>query len=330
MTIERLSRIVGATLFMVALCISAQAGNKVTIQNGTQWTDTDGNIVQAHGGNLLKVGKRWYLIGEDRGDSWNPDVNLYSSDDLQTWKFEGKVLENHVTHPQLGDSRMIERPKLMYNSKTKKFVIWCHWEAKDYSASEAGVFESDQVAGPYKVVWTGRPMNTKSRDCNVFQDVDGTAYFISTTDENTNLGLFRLSDDYHQAVEKVVLCEGQRREAPAIVNIDGVYHMISSACTGWDPNQAMITTSSSLTHGWGPLEKIGDHIAFDTQASSILAIKGTKATTYVYVGDRWMDPDLPHSKIILLPIEFENGRMVLRWHQNWQLDLKKGTWKDVE
>ena len=210
----------------------------ITIQNGIEWIDDDGKVVQAHGGNFLQVGNKWYLIGEDRARSWNPDVNLYSTEDFVHWHFEGKIIKNHETHPELGKSRMIERPKLMYNAKTKKFVVWCHWEARDYSASEAGVFESDNVAGPYTCVWTGRPLGTKSRDCNIFVDNDGEAYFISTTDENTNLGLFQLSPDYHNAVEKTVLCKGQRREAPAIAHIGDTYYMISSACTGWDPNQA--------------------------------------------------------------------------------------------
>ncbi len=333
MRINKFIQYCSATLYiMMAFCVSAQAGNKhvVTIKNGVLWTDTDGKTVQAHGGNIIQVGKMWYLIGEDRSDSWNPDVNLYSSENLRDWKFEGKILENKVTHPALGRSRMIERPKLMYNKQTEKFVIWCHWESKNYGASEAGVFESSNVQGPYNTVWTGRPLGTKSRDCNIFVDNDGTAYFISTTDENTNLGLFELSPDYRQAISKTVLCEGMRREAPAIVNIDGTYHMISSACTGWDPNQALITTSKNLKEGWSPMRKIGDRIAFDTQASSILTIKGTKGTTYIYVGDRWMDPDLPNSKIIMLPIEFENGEMVLRYREQWQLDLKRGTWRDLD
>ncbi len=328
MTLRNLFMAVAATFMLAPTAIVAKAKDYVTITNGKLWIDTDGNTVQAHGGNILQVGKRWYLIGEDRSGSWNPDVNLYSSTDLQTWRFEAKVLENKVTHPELGRSRMIERPKLMYNKKTKKFVIWCHWESRNYAASEAGVFESDKITGPYKTVWTGRPLGTKSRDCNIFVDNDGTAYFISTTDENTNLGLFQLSEDYHEAVKKTVLCEGMRREAPAIVNIDGTYHMVSSACTGWDPNQAKITTSKSLTEGWAPLKDIGDRITFDTQASSILTIKGTKGTVYIYVGDRWMDPDLPNSKIIMLPIEFENGEMVLRYRKQWKLDIKRGLWKD--
>ena len=55
----------------------AQQEKWTTIKNGIEWTDTEGYVVQAHGGNFLQVGKRWYLIGEDRARSWNPDVNLY-------------------------------------------------------------------------------------------------------------------------------------------------------------------------------------------------------------------------------------------------------------
>lgn len=316
--------ITAVLLFASGLAMQGQEENWTTIRNGIEWTDTEGYIVQAHGGNFLEHGGRWYLIGEDRSRSWNPDVNLYSTSDFQTWKFEGKIIKNFVTHEELGRSRMIERPKLMYNAKTGKFVVWCHWEARDYSASEAAVFESDSVGGPYECVWAGRPCDTKSRDCNIFVDNDGQAYFISTTDENTNLGLFRLSDDYHSAMSKAVLFEGERREAPAVVHIGDTYYMISSACTGWDPNQAKIATSGSIDAGWSALENIGDRIAFDTQASSILTIKGTEGTAYIYVGDRWMDPDLPRSKIIMLPISFEDGKMVLRYYDSWQIDLRRG------
>lgn len=306
------------------VCANAQEDKWITIENGIEWTDNEGYIVQAHGGNFLKVENKWYLIGEDRARSWNPDVNLYSTEDFVNWKFEAKIIKNRVTHEELGVSRMIERPKLLYNEKTKKFVVWCHWESRNYGASEAAVFVSDSVAGPYEPVWTGRPLQTKSRDCNVFVDNDGKAYFISTTDENTNLGLFEMSDDYITPVSKTLLCEGQRREAPAIVHIDDTYYMISSACTGWDPNQAKIATSKDIKTGWSQLENIGDRIAFDTQASSILTIKGTEGTVYIYVGDRWMDPDLPRSKIIMLPITFENGKMQLKYYDSWKINLKLG------
>lgn len=327
----RLSKaIIGGCLLTAMTAMAAPADEWVTIRNGQAWTDTDGNSVQAHGAGFLLVDDTFYMIGEDRSDTWHPDVNMYSSKDLVNWKFENKIIKNGVTHPELGSSRMIERPKLMRNPKTGKFVVWCHWEAGNYGASEAGVFQSDKVNGDYEFVWGGRPLDTKSRDCNVFVDDDGTAYFISTTDENTNLGLFKLSDDYLSAVEKSVLMEGQRREAPAIVKHNNRYYMLSSACSGWDPNPCKLSYTDQLTQGWSPLKTIGNSVAYDTQAASILTIKGSKATTYLYVGDRWQDPDLPESKTIIFPISFTDTDCVFEYVPEFQINFATGEWRKVE
>lgn len=328
-------------LYFFSLFTLTASAQFVTIENGREWVDTEGYIVQAHGGNFLHKDGVWYLVGEDRSRTWMPDVNLYSSTDFVNWKFERKIIQNRKSHPDLGTKRMIERPKLLYCEETGKYVVWCHWEAHDYSASEAAVFECDSVNGDYQYVWSGRPMGTKSRDCNVFVDNDGTTYFISTTDENTNLGLFMMMTDYRRVFTKTVLCEGMRREAPAIVHIDDTYYMISSACTGWDPNQAKLSTSNHLHMNWTPLRNIGDRIAYDTQASSVLTIRGTEQTIYLYVGDRWMDPSLPESKIIILPIEWRNPltgelsqtkdenhpEMVLNYRDSFKIDFERGVWK---
>ena len=228
----------------VTLLGDEDGSSAVTLLNGVAWMDTDGEVVQAHGGNIVEtrdsLGRRlFYMVGEDRGaeprsrgfigGSWNPDVNLYSSPDLRTWTFEGKIIRNGVTTPELGTSRMIERPKLLHCPLTGRWVIWCHYEASDYSASEVGVFSAPDVHGPWQLEWAGRPLGIKSRDCNVFVDephvsveadacssnkTDGgeaalpTAYFISTIEENQHLGLFRLSPDYLRAEEVTVLMEG--------------------------------------------------------------------------------------------------------------------------
>jgi len=323
-----LKNLINSLVLFLAFSTAAQAQQWTRIENGRLWTDTNGNSVQAHGGNFLQVGDVWYLVGEDRTDSWNPDVNLYSTRDFRQWKFEGKIIGNGVTTPLLGRTRMIERPKLMRCPKTGKFVVWCHWEAKDYGASEAAVFQSDSVGGPYQLVWAGRPMGVKSRDCNVFVDTDGAAYFISTTNENQDLGLFALSDDYTRAISHTPLLIGQRREAPALAHVDSLYYMISSACTGWVPNQAQLTVSATVGDGWQVPQPIGDNVAYRTQASSILRIEGTEATAYIYVGDRWMDPDLPSSKIIMFPIELRDGQVTFEYRDKWEIDLKRGVWRD--
>jgi len=307
--------------------LSTAFGKWTTIRNGQLWTDTDGNTVQAHAPGFVYLDGRWYMVGEDRANAFHPDVNLYSSPDLVHWKFERKIIQNGVTTPQLGRSRMIERAKLLYNESTKKFVVWCHYESGNYAASEAACFESDSIAGIYHLVWSGRPMGIKSRDCNVFQDTDGTTYFVSTTEENQHLGLFLLSEDYHETIAHTQLLPYQRREAPVIVHVGERYFMFSSACTGWAPNQCKVCYSNSLTEGWSPLENIGDETAFRTQAAAILTIRGTKQTTYLYVGDRWMDPTLPESKIIIFPITFEGDQCQFHYCEQFDIDFRTGRWR---
>ena len=234
------------------------------------------------------------------------------------------TIRNGVTVPELGTRRFIERAKLMHNPRTGKFVVWCHWEGPRYAASEAACFSADSICGPYKLEWSGRPLGVKSRDCNVFVDNDGEAYFVSTTEENTNIGLFRLADDYLSAESHVCLMPGLRREAPVIVRHDNLYYMLSSACTGWAPNQCMLSVSKRLDRGWSQLEKIGDDKAFRTQAAAVIEIKGTKKTTYLYIGDRWMDPDLPSSKIIIFPIEFKDGKCIFEYRDEFRINFTTG------
>lgn len=301
----------------------------VTIKNGALWKDNRGRTVQAHGAGFLLVGDTWYMIGEDRETSkWNPDISMYSSKNLIDWKFEKKVVANGAhsfTYPdgsvgKLGSNRMIERPKLLYCENTGQYVIWCHWESGNYGASEAAVFYSDHITGPYKIHWAGRPLDVKSRDCNVFQDSDGKAYFVSTTNENQDLGVFELSDDYLDAVKHTRILSGQRREAPALVRIGDRYHMLSSACSGWDPNQCQYHHSTSMTSGWSGATNLNNKISYDTQAASILTI----GPTYLYVGDRWQDPDLAESKTILFPIQFGSTSCTFNYSQQFDINLVTG------
>ncbi len=329
-----MKKLILTSLLMVASTVWATILNAsndwVTIRNGQLWTDTEGRIVQAHAPGFVQVGRTWYMVGEDRSNAFRPDVNLYSSTDLVHWKFEKKIIQNGVSTPELGRQRMIERAKLMHNPKTGKFVVWCHYESGNYAASEAACFECDSVNGAYQLVWSGRPMGIKSRDCNIFQDNDGTTYFISTTEENQHLGLFRLSDDYHQPVEHTQLFPYQRREAPAIVRVGDTYFMFNSACSGWKPNQCKVSHTTDLRSGWTPLEDIGDATAYRTQVAAILTIRGTRQTSYLYVGDRWMDPTLPESKIIIFPITFEGDKCQFHYTDQFDINFETGQWRITE
>ncbi|KAI9185094.1 hypothetical protein LWI28_004083 [Acer negundo] len=72
-------------------------------------------------------------------------VGCYSSKDLWTWRNEGIVLaakETNETH-DLYKLNVLERPKVVYNEKTGKYVMWMHINDCDYTKASVGVAISD-------------------------------------------------------------------------------------------------------------------------------------------------------------------------------------------
>lgn len=72
-------------------------------------------------------------------------VSCYSSKDLLTWKNEGIVLaaeESNETH-DLHKLNVLERPKVIYNEKTGKYVMWMHIDDTNYTKASIGVAVSD-------------------------------------------------------------------------------------------------------------------------------------------------------------------------------------------
>jgi len=98
------------------------------IASGKVWRDTDGNVINAHGGGILFHEGKYYWFGEHRpasGFVTEKGINCYSSTDLYNWKSEGIALavseeEGH----DIEKGCIMERPKVIYNAKTGKFVMW--------------------------------------------------------------------------------------------------------------------------------------------------------------------------------------------------------------
>lgn len=49
---------------------------------------------------------------------------------------------------------ILERPKVIYNARTKKFVMWFHLEPKNggYDGAMIGIAQADKVTGPYTYI----------------------------------------------------------------------------------------------------------------------------------------------------------------------------------
>ncbi|MGI6231738.1 MAG: glycoside hydrolase family 43 protein [Prevotella sp.] len=129
---------------------------------GGTWKDTDGNLINAHGGGLLLYKGVYYWFGEhrpNRGGSTEVGVTCYSSRDLSHWKYEGVALSvSSEPGSDIARGCIMERPKVLYCAKTGKFVLWFHLElkGKGYEAARFGVAIADKVTGPYKFLYSGR------------------------------------------------------------------------------------------------------------------------------------------------------------------------------
>lgn len=128
---------------------------------------------------MIQVGSTYYLIGEDKTNgSAFQNVNCYSSTDLVQWTYVGALL-SQTSSGDLGPSRVVERPKVIYNSSTKKYVLYMHIDSSDYSEAKVGVATGDSVCGKYSYLGSWQPLGYQSRDLGLFQDDDGSAYLLT-------------------------------------------------------------------------------------------------------------------------------------------------------
>lgn len=91
-----------------------------------------------------------------------------------------------------------------------------------------------------------------SRDMTLFVDDNGKAYHIYSSEENLTLHIAELNDDYlsHNGNISVYIQVDTMRLR--LFSKDGTYWLITSGCTGWDPNKARMFSANSI---WGPWQQ---------------------------------------------------------------------------
>ena len=145
--------------------MTAQSSNHHCFRPGAIWPDNTGVHINAHGGGVLFHGGFYYWFGEHKiegeaGNAAHLGVHVYSSRDLYRWKDEGIALKvSDDPKSPITRGCIIERPKVIFNPRTKKFVMWFHLEPKDagYTGSLSGVAVADKVTGPFQFLKSFRP-----------------------------------------------------------------------------------------------------------------------------------------------------------------------------
>jgi len=344
---------------------------------GEKWNDTEGVPINAHGGGIVFNKGMYYWYGEYKtsgraGNTTLFGVSCYSSKDLYNWKNEGIVLKVDTDpNSEITKGCVIERPKVIYNKKTEKYVMWFHLELKNqgYNAARTGVAISDSPQGPFKFIKSYRPnagvwpINFKekfkvnsekdksliswseewkeaiknglfirrdfdkgqmARDMTLYVDTDGKAYHIHSSEDNLSIHISELTDDYLDFTNNwTVVAPAGHNEGPSIFKKDNMYYMITSGCTGWDPNAARSFKSKSI---WGPWEYLGNpcvgnnaNLTFNSQSTFILPVQNNEGS-FIFMADSWRPKDPIDGRYVWLPIEINKGKPVLKWHDKWNLE----------
>lgn len=313
----------GISLLAAAGCASTKPQ---TIRPGEIWPDNRGQHVQAHGGGILKLGKTYYWFGEDRSQGLNRSnryVACYSSTDLAHWTFRNQVVK--LADPEhLGRGWVLERPKVFYNTPTRKFVMYAHIDDRSYRYASVAVLVCDKVDGDYQYVKSFRPLNHESRDIGQFIDDDGTGYLIFE-DRPNGFHIAKLSPDY-MSVEKEMCLIPEHMEGGALVHYNGLYYVVGSALTGWRPNPNKYATAPKLEGPWSEFKDIAppDKYTYGSQSTMMLKVAGTKATSVIFMGDIWRPQSQWDSRYLWMPVQIGDGKLWLPQPQPWTLDIKTG------
>ena len=296
---------VAAAVMLCAAAFTASAQNSAPKLNeftnhAAVWPDNNGAHISAHGGCMLKVGDTYYWYGEHRTRDRKTGVHAYSSKDLYNWKDEGLVFDSATMQTQgqqpggrrgFSFGANIERPKVVYNAKTKKYVLWFHQESGgNYNSAFVGCGIADSPTGPFKHLYSGRtapgtwPVNLpaglkdyaegksqtydrqfarlvenyqpgqESRDMTVFVDDDGKAYLFCASENNQTMHIVELNDEYTGFTGRWWrILEGKSYEAPVVFRHDGKYYLLGSHCTGWNPNPGRTAVADKITGPWREL-----------------------------------------------------------------------------
>ncbi|GAA3990383.1 glycoside hydrolase family 43 protein [Mucilaginibacter dorajii] len=300
-----------------------------TLVHGKVLSDTDGKPVNAHGPGVMyhqgvyylfgeiKNGKTWLVPGQNWEDYRVPagGISCYSSVDLKHWKYRGVALKPTVNDPgsDLDTGRVIERPKVIYNERTKKFVMWMHIDKNDYNYSRGGVAISDSPVGPYRYLGSVKPNDQMLRDMTLYKDDDGKAYLVYSSEDNNTMHVCLLSDDYLKPTKTYSrIFENQKRESPAIFKNEGKYYLITSGCTGWSPNAASYAVADKVTGPWtqqgNPCKGLNAEVTFFSQGAFVLPVID-KPGRFIFMGDVWNKTDLERSTYLWLPLHVNNGKI---------------------
>lgn len=264
--------------------------------------DTDGKRIQAHGASMLYENGTYYWYGENKEFStgtkkvWTWGIRCYSSKDLYRWKDEGLIIppDTEDKSSSLHPSKPVDRPHLLHNRVTGKYVCWLKLSGRDGYFT---VLTADSILGPYTIVRDHvKPFGKDAGDFDLWQDEQtGKGYILFEHDHNGVISA-ELSPDYLTAVEPyrdmfAGLKPPFTREGVTHFMRHGRHYLLTSGMTGYIPNPSEIAVSKDPL---GPYIPIGNPHRNDTSSASFNSQVSCvfqdpqREDFYLVMADRWV------------------------------------------
>lgn len=308
-----------------------------------EWRDTQGGIINAHSGGVYYEDGFYYWYGEDKiygtseSKGWTgAGMHCYRSKDLNKWTDMGIVLSVDYKNPDsdIAYGCIFQRPKVVRNSKTGKYVAYfkLYLKGNGYKICHTGVATADHPAGPftYSHKFLAASKENGSGDFALFQDDNGDLYHFAVRKSDRLLVKAKMSDDYMYPATEYVPCPNvvKSTEGVAIMRYQGIYHLIGSGSSGWNPNPARYYTSTSLDGPWtnhgnpcvgiNKISGAGPEKTFEGQPTFIIDIQG-KENQFILMMDVWKPKDPINSRYIWLPFRVKNDKVTIEWQDSWDL-----------
>lgn len=280
---------------------------------GRPWLDTNGAPIQAHGGSVIAVDDTFYWYGENKEHTdgkngiWTWGIRCYRSRDLYNWEDCGLIIPPELedeTSPFHPCHAMLDRPHILFNRQTGKFVCWVKVMRRDGTQSET-VLTADSILGPYTVVHRRlRPLAMNGGDFDLVAAYDGKGYYYFERAHCETI-CADLTEDYTDVTGYYSTHFPRNRppfvrEAPAYFTRGGKHYLITSGTTGYLPNPSEVAVADT----WhGPFRVLGDphpgdesRTSYHSQISSVFRVPG-KRDLYIACADRWIPDrmDLPYA-----------------------------------
>jgi len=311
---------------------------------GKLWLDTEGKPINAHGGGVIYWDGTYYwygehkILGKSEKDMADGGIHCYTSKDLINWEDKGLALSVDYDNPQseIAYGCILERPKVVYNARTKTFSAYfkLYPKGKGYDTAYLGVATSKSPLGPFKYSHRALSANAEkgTGDFYLYVDDKGDLYHFAVRKPDKAFCLTKFSEDFMQPVGQTAVLPGvpAKTEAPAAFFKDGKFYILASDSSGWKPNAAKLLKADSIygpyenlgnpVSGINPLNGLGKEATFGGQSSYIIKVEGKK-DAYIAMFDIWYPNHPIEGKYIWLPIEFEDGKPVIKWKNEWDLSV---------